>query len=487
MEQSGLHSLASSMAAQGRYGDSTLVHMAPEEVHGLNALAHAHGAGGLTINPQTGLPEAFSLKKIFKSALPMILGAVLTPLTGGLINPFTASALVGGGTALATGSLKKGLMAGLSAYGGASLAGATGLTKMVPSMMGNTAGAAGAAGAGAGPAVTEGLKALSPTFVNTPASLAGAAQFGGAAMSPITAAAAIPQQSLHLASAAAQTAANPALINSPQALASAMAGASPANTGLMGMAQGFGGKFADAAAINGVPRTLTTGLAAQGAISGLSGIAAGFRPGSSNKAPKEEKTIYNGPYTPTPRTVRFPQPGERSPTDSSEYQYFDKVNPMPGYIEIDKRAASGGGGGGGGALSTITKAGLEELLKDKIFAAKGGELQTGSFIMDARSVAELGNGSSSAGQEVLAKLGGKPIKGKGDGVSDSVEAKIDGKRPARLARDEVHFSPEAVKRLGQGNHKRGTQKLYQLVANAEKARKTVGRGQDSGLRSAMRV
>lgn len=108
--------LASLLASRGRNGDSMLVHMAPSEVKGLQALALAHG-GSLSINPETGLYEANFLKKL----LPTIIGAVLTPLTGGLINPFTAGLLVGGVETIRTGDLGRGLMAGLGAYGGAGL------------------------------------------------------------------------------------------------------------------------------------------------------------------------------------------------------------------------------------------------------------------------------------------------------------------------------------------------------------------------------
>ena len=99
-----------------------LVHMTPGEVHGLQALAMKHG-GSLTINPDTGLPEAGFLK----SLLPMIAGFALAPLTAGTslaflgATPLAAAMTVGGVTGLATGSLKKGLLAGLGAYGGAGL------------------------------------------------------------------------------------------------------------------------------------------------------------------------------------------------------------------------------------------------------------------------------------------------------------------------------------------------------------------------------
>jgi hypothetical protein len=90
--------------------------MSKGEVKSLNDIAMAHG-GHLTINPHTGLPEAGFLS----SLLPMIAGAGLTAVSGGAINPMTASLLVGGVTGVMTGSLSKGLMAGLGAYGGAGL------------------------------------------------------------------------------------------------------------------------------------------------------------------------------------------------------------------------------------------------------------------------------------------------------------------------------------------------------------------------------
>jgi hypothetical protein len=114
------------MASKGRNGDSMLVHMTPGEVHGLQALAMKHG-GSLTINPDTGLPEA----NFLKSLLPMLAGFALNAFVPGLGTAIggalgTSAAVgtgiaVGGITGLATGSLSKGLMAGLGAYGGAGL------------------------------------------------------------------------------------------------------------------------------------------------------------------------------------------------------------------------------------------------------------------------------------------------------------------------------------------------------------------------------
>ena len=111
-----LQALANNMAAQGRGPDSMLVHMAPREVAGLQSLAMAHG-GSLTINPSTGLPEAGFLSNL----LPTLIGAGLSIASGGALTPLMAAGITGAGYGVATGSLQKGLMAGLGAYGGAGL------------------------------------------------------------------------------------------------------------------------------------------------------------------------------------------------------------------------------------------------------------------------------------------------------------------------------------------------------------------------------
>ena len=68
-----IHQNASGLASLGRHGDTMLVHMSPHEVAGLQAIAHAQGTS-LSINPHTGMPEAFSLGGFFKSLLPTIVG-----------------------------------------------------------------------------------------------------------------------------------------------------------------------------------------------------------------------------------------------------------------------------------------------------------------------------------------------------------------------------------------------------------------------------
>jgi hypothetical protein len=107
--------LADHMASKGRGPDSMLIHMSPREVQGLQSLAMAHG-GSLTVNPETGLPEAGILDKL----LPTIIGAGLSFIPG--VGPLMAAGIVGGIQTVRTGDIGKGLAAGLGAYGGAGLA-----------------------------------------------------------------------------------------------------------------------------------------------------------------------------------------------------------------------------------------------------------------------------------------------------------------------------------------------------------------------------
>ena len=118
-----LHHTAQGLASLGRHGDSVLVHMQPHEVAGLQALAESQGTS-LSINPDTGMPEAFNLGDFFSSFLPTIVGAAFAPATGGFsLTPLLAGAATGAGLAKIKGEdpLMGGLMGGLGGYGGSQL------------------------------------------------------------------------------------------------------------------------------------------------------------------------------------------------------------------------------------------------------------------------------------------------------------------------------------------------------------------------------
>jgi len=150
---SGLSSL---MAMQGRYGDTELVHMSKPEIQGLASL------GQLTINPDTGLPEAFSLKSIIPMAASVIGGMVAGP----------AGAAIGSGLGtLATGgSAEQALLGAAMSFGmGYAMQGFGG------SIFGDLGASAAGAGAGAGAGAAGEAAALSGAtgFEATAGELAG--------------------------------------------------------------------------------------------------------------------------------------------------------------------------------------------------------------------------------------------------------------------------------------------------------------------------
>ena len=153
-----LHNAANYLAAHGRGDDTVLVHMTPKEVGSLQAVAKAHG-GSLTINPHTGLAEAGFLRGL----LPTLLGAGLAAT--GVGAPLAALMVGGGYTVASGGDLKKGLMAGLGAYGGAGMA--------------NSFGAAGASSVPTATPVTPTAAPVSEAFAASPGVTPGTPVTGG--------------------------------------------------------------------------------------------------------------------------------------------------------------------------------------------------------------------------------------------------------------------------------------------------------------------
>jgi hypothetical protein len=73
--------------------------------------------------------------------------------------------------------------------------------------------------------------------------------------------------------------------------------------------------------------------------------------------------------------------------------------------------------------------------------------------------------------------GGRLLKGPGDGVSDSIPAVIGNKQPARLADGEFVVPARIVSEIGNGSTEAGARKLYAMMDRVQKARgKTVGKG-----------
>ena len=127
-----LQGVADLLATRGRYGDSMMVHMNPIEVEGLASMSPT---GSLTINPDTGQPEAFLpfllplLGGIGGSALAGSAAATTLGL-GGLSATALGAIGSGLGSFAATGDIKQGLVSGITGFGiGSALSGAANVAK----------------------------------------------------------------------------------------------------------------------------------------------------------------------------------------------------------------------------------------------------------------------------------------------------------------------------------------------------------------------
>jgi hypothetical protein len=125
-----------------------------------------------------------------------------------------------------------------------------------------------------------------------------------------------------------------------------------------------------------------------------------------------------------------------------------KMQSRQGQAEIEKAARSGDRS----ALLALQQAGYD--LNDLNQYASGG-------------ISNLGGYSD----------GGRLLKGPGDGVSDSIPAVIGNRQPARLADGEFVVPARIVSEIGNGSTEAGARKLYAMMDRVQKARrKTVGKG-----------
>jgi len=384
--------IAAGLASLGRGGDSMLVHMQPREVAGLQQLAMAHG-GSLTINPETGLPEAGFLGDVLGAVAPIALGAFLGPGAFG-IQGLGMSALGAGlttgllGYAL-TGDPLKGLMAGLGGGSGASLAGSLGAKGVVALT----------------PEVTAVGSSATPTLA------------GAAANSSIIPGSTIAEKlGVEGLGQAAGSGAVSSLSTVPAAYST--------QAQMAGLKEVLAHPFAKGNLMN--TATLASPFLA----------AAAKTPPTTFPTAKEEKTPYEGPYYPTERTASFPTDQERQQLGTKEYQYFTPIHPYPGYEKYDPNYRGYAEGGdvnetpdpdsnpaeyqsgqygapllnkSVGGLASFAKGGyldgpgdgMSDSIPATIADKQPARLADGEFVVPADVVSHLGNGSTKAGAQRL--------------------------------------------------------------------------------------
>jgi hypothetical protein len=503
-----LKHLADELAARGRYGDTELVHMTKGEVAGLQGLAEAAG-GSLTINPDTGKPEAFFLAAL----LPTILGGVGASMGLGALG----TAALGAGVGALTNRdnpLMGAVMGGMGGFGGGQMANALGAAGAAGTTMGSAIPGQAAAELATSEAAKQAVAAGATDQGSQAAMLAAqnmgapTAQLATTTLAPNSLAAA-GQGLTALGSEAGRGAALQSLGGGMGALKAGSMAAAPMmyesmmprpmgameeddtvlprydyTAGLTGDYYGMGGDgstrerqfftqptFTRRAAQGGImqlaeggdtdpkdPARGMTGASAE-AMRYLMGQTASSRPAQPaasmlggnlaqaiSTAPTGQRSLFNVSGGTTPLTDR------QFMYDQATHSVMRNPNYVDPQIERDRLAAAA-------ARSNsyeYAEGGLASL-------AKGG-MKAGGFVVPADVVSMVGEGNTDAGYEQIKRMlpGATPIKGKDGGQADTVQTSIEGKQPARVAHGEMYVPPAAVKRAG------GAKKLYAMMDKVRK-------------------
>ena len=454
-EQGGL-AAARQAQSKGRGQDTMLVHMTPGEVKGLQALAMSQG-GSLTINPQTGLPEAGFLSAI----LPMVAGFALGPAGFGLMSSLGAGATVGALTGIATGSLKKGLMAGLGAYGGAGLG--QGLVNAATPLEGAVLPTG--AEAGLTSAADMAASNLPPELLNSPITTSTSGidpgLLEGRGLTPNSPYFKMAQSNIDpglLENMTAQQVATAPVINpTPSIPISPTTGFARAGEGFTNMFDtGQVGTDARSAFMKGAP---TGSLMAAG-----TSLASGLTP---EPAPlPTSKSFLRGYDLDITNPSGMPQYTPQDTREREQVRYVYRPRPI---LEAAQ--------GGLAALNGQTyddeygrdeyKAGGQTKVKHR--SLRGNPYY--KFAQDRKdSSMEAAIAQNFAKGGLGAALPPRFLQGAGDGMSDSIKARIGGMQEARLADGEFVIPADVVSHLGNGSSKAGAKKLYSMMDKIRKAR-----------------
>jgi hypothetical protein len=444
MKAGGVASLADnaeSVREAGRYGDDRLVHMNTEE---LGIMQNMFGKP--TINPKTGLPEFFlgkifkSIGKLFKKIIRPIakIASFVVPFIPGIGLPLKVgiSALGGALSGDSGFDLKRGLLSGLLSFGAGKLA----------------------------------------------SGLQGAAKAGGAGLNAAKSAIDVADDVV----TGATTAAGQGL---------RLTGAQISNAGL-------GGLGATASGVTRANLALPAGGISGGVGSAASsGLRVGADLGTAAVTPSNLPESLAAAATPaaqtaatvTPEAFAFRVPagsaiGSAVPSVlenaqqtlagarrvlSGDQLALDALGQSFGQRELGALAL-----GGSGVLAANEQEKFEE---EQRALQEEEERKQREYVQFFRqntvpfefSAAQGGEVDDEPGYDMA--RGGKVLPpryldGPGDGMSDSIKANIDGKRPARLADGEFVIPADVVSHLGNGSSKAGAKKLYAMMDRVRKAR-----------------
>jgi hypothetical protein len=504
-------SIPQGIASLGRGQDSMLVHMTPGEVQGLQRLAMSQG-GSLTINPQTGLPEAGFLS----SMLPMLASAAAVALAPATMGASTV-ALLGAGAGAATGYLTNkqsplmgAVMGGISGYGMGSIG--EGLSAAGTTSELNAAAEMGKRATGIDELVKQ--AADNPDAVMTP----GAYRQFLTEQVPSTVSSSLTPADL---TAFKATDAGKVIL-AKNNMGAGLQGLMPGADNIGQNYSNFIGQTAKDS-VTGKATGLGGGLAATAKGLGLAAplISSALTPNKfvppPIKPPMYYKTSYNQPqYDPTTGTYKPASygPGSYSTAYGAEggaVGYAEGGEPRV-YPHTGDPIANTGGYGGRGEKPQYSR---------DIYGDEAGEGPYGDAAGEGPYDDKEGRGvysntkldKSTPAKRVLAarkaydnkmKLkyllqnpkqskqiddteyaaegglmglhtyaaGGRLLRGPGDGMSDSIPAVIKGARPQRaaLADGEFVIPADVVSHLGNGSTEAGSKRLYSMMDKVRKAR-----------------
>jgi hypothetical protein len=444
--------IANQAASRGRYGDSSLVHMAPEEINGLQALAEANGTS-MTINPYTGYPEAFSLKKVFKSVGNAV-GNVLKPIAKVLqpiapILPFLPIPGIGPLSALAVKSILGGALGGMGKDGKfdfkrALLSGGMqyGIGSLMQGLGSASAATTPATPTPAGPisnidpGMLEGMsKADVANFIDkmpVTGPVPAGPDFGpGVMMDPATGNVLPP-------------AAPPSPVGGFQQ-------SLPSGSGPMDYLKQTGSNIMEAG--KGVGSFFTDPAAA------YEGFKAGLPMNPFTNTPISPFTAVG---TAVGGALGVKSIDDLNAMKNQAQQILD--NPATAQREEDIEWAKG-------VLRDFPIA-YRNLTEEDVRNMDLGGRGTRARPFAGGGIASLQNAVNEIRQEYGFAGGGQArfLSGGGDGMSDSIPATIANRQPARLADGEFVIPADVVSHVGNGSSKAGAKKLYAMMDRVRKAR-----------------
>lgn len=490
MKHPQLSGIATALAKQGRHGDDTLIHVSRKELETLQKYGDELGIH-LTVNPQTGLPEAFNWGGMAGSVgLPLLVLAA-TAATGGVAAPWmlaAAGAAGGAGGTLAGGgsteqALMSGVMGGIGGWGmggiaeGLSAAGTAATEEAAKQAVEQTAtntlaDTSTQALSSSAPGIwSQGIQSGAQQGVTDAAGQTGLQQVMQGASQNSGILNNLTQQSGQQilgegSSQAAGSVVNGAFVPTPPA-SPVLQSVPQAQSTLMG--KGL-------EAVTASPSALGNFAMGQAKNIGMTGIGALGAGASLNP---QEQTIQTEPDTSNPYQGEMYMDPATGQWRSRAVRKADGGEVFSDYDAADVQKDGGYAPGGYLNLASGGEAGLASIGKG-VPSVEDPYAEYPDYWLEARELGPTRRQDGLAAGGGIGDLGsysdgGRLLRGPGDGVSDNIPATIENKRPARLADGEFVIPARAVSELGNGSTEAGSKQLYKMLDRIAQKRKS-GKG-----------